>query len=822
MGTQKNTSAGRRSITSAVFAIALSAPVLAQGQASQDDRTSLDDPAMFAESAATPVPDTELAPTDTDLSSDLAPADAGPDAEAALLEFFAADPVVAPQAERTEANAAEPPTVETIPVESLGATDAQRLEAMPEKRVRDEGIETMVVTARKREELLSDVPESIQAFGGDTLEAAGVNSVKDLSKLTPNFAVIEAQQPGVVLINVRGIGQIRMGEAPIAVVVDGVQSNIPNQITQDLFDIERIEILKGPQGSIYGRNAIGGAINIVTTPPSNEFTGRIVGTLGNGEDRRVGVQLSGPVIEDLLSFRIAGKYREFGGLIEGVNIGEMVDHEEAKTGRVNLLFTPSDVFSMSLTASFDDIEAGAAYYVPYSTLRGLGRAGRDPKEISRPRPVVLDHKGFATRRIEDISLKIDYETPFGLLSSVTAYSTLESYLDEELDYTRLPLLTAIQTVDNEAFSQELRLTSTGDGALDWLVGAYYLAVDRETLTQPYILEDVTDLLGLPFSIPFIRKHFTDDNQSYAVFAHMGYPFGRGFEISGGFRYDIDEREQLSLIDNSVGEATFRSLQPKLSLSYKFDTADSDLFEDFMLYSSVGKGFRSGGFNPSDKVGRQFNKEETISYELGFKSRLPSSTFLNVAAFYTDITDRQVYTLDLLTVSQLIANPIPESHVMGIELELSTRPFRGLAIGGGLGLLKSKIDSYDPSIYADTVARGDFTGNDLNQVPGFSYTAFFEYTLPIGPLSLITRGDFNGSGGDYYWEINNNDRREPQNFANFRMTLKGDHWSLSGFVDNAFDEAFVAEYVPYEFSGGLSDLGLPGRPRRYGVELGFNF
>lgn len=680
-------------------------------------------------------------------------------------------------------------------------------------------VETIVVTARKREELLSEVPVSIQAFSGDTLEQAGVGSVKDLARLTSNFNLIEAQQPGVVLINVRGIGQIRMGEAPIAVVVDGVQSSIPNEITQELFDIERVEMLKGPQGSIYGRNAIGGAVNIVTRQPTNSYEGRIKGTWGNGDDRRASAQLSGPIVDDTLMFRVAGQYRDFGGLIDDETIGEKVDDKHAKSARANLLFVPTDRLSFSLTGNYDDIRAGASYYAPYSLLRGLGQ----DRDISDPKPVIMDHKGLGTRRIEDVSLKADYDAGFATLSSVTAYSTLDSYLDEDLDWLPLPLLTAIQTVDNKALSQELRLVSNDDGSLHWLLGGYYLSVDRETLTQPYIAKDLTDALGLPFSIPFVSKHFTDDNRSYAVFGHLDYDITTALQASIGLRYDIDDRHQVSLLsDGTVNDATFRSLQPQFTLSYTFDTAADSLIRHLMPYATVSKGFRSGGFNPTDKVGRKYKKEELWNYEAGFKSQIGRHSFFNASVFYMDISDRQVYTLDLLTVSQLIANPIPKSHVEGLELELSTQPIRHLQIGGGFGLLRSKIDSYDPSVYAGTVASGDFKGNQLNQIPGYSYNAYVEYLYPIASLDLIARGEFNGSGGDYYWEIDNEDKRAPQHFANFRLTLKSEHWSLSGFVDNAFDERYVVEFVPYEFSGGLSDLGLPGRPRRYGVELGFNF
>ncbi len=598
-------------------------------------------------------------------------------------------------------------------------------------------LETIVVTARKREERLTDVPESIQAFSGDRLEASGVNSAADLARITPNFSLVEAQQPGVVLINVRGIGQVRNGEAPIAMVVDGVQSNIANLITQDLFDVERIEILKGPQGSVYGRNALGGAINIVTKKPTNEFEGRVTGTVANGEDYRAGLQLSGPIIEDTLLFRVAGRVRDVGGLIDGVTLGEKVDDEKAHSVRGNLLFTPTDRLTMSLTGTVDSIDAGAAYYSPFF----------DGDNVSKPKPVVMDRKGQATRDIKDFSLKVDYDFDAVTLTSISAYSTLESYLDEDLDWTELDLLSATQAVDNKAFSQELRLTSSDSGALRWLGGVYYLGVDRDLDTQPILRSDLT---GAPDPIPAPATRSTDDNHAYAIFGQLSYRFTDALEASLGMRYDIDEREQLDRSTGEIYEATFRSLQPKISLMYGEGAAK--------LYGTIGKGFRSGGFNPNDVVVRQYDREELWNYELGYKLPFWSGkALLNTAVFYTDITDKQVYTLELTTTSQAIANPIPDSHVVGLEIELSARPFSQLQVGAAIGLQQSKIDSYDPSVFAGTLAAGDFTGNDLNQVPGYSYTLMAEYTQPVGSLLLVGRVDVNGSGGDYYWEVDNKAR-----------------------------------------------------------------
>ena len=217
-------------------------------------------------------------------------------------------------------------------------------------------LEEIVVTSRKREERLQDVPDSISAFTSSAIENANIKSVADVTSLVPNLSIVQTQQPGVDFLVIRGIGQARNQDPPVAVVIDGVQMTNAYALTQELIDIERIEVLKGPQGALYGRNAIGGAINIVTKKPGNELEGKIVGGVGNGGHWEAKGVLSGPIIKDKLFLRVAGSYEDFNGLINNVYLNHKVDFMTNRAFRGRLLFLPTDKLTLDFRASIQDLD----------------------------------------------------------------------------------------------------------------------------------------------------------------------------------------------------------------------------------------------------------------------------------------------------------------------------------------------------------------------------------------------------------------------------------------------------------------------------------
>jgi len=674
---------------------------------------------------------------------------------------------------------------------------------------------SIVVTARKRAERVLDIPDSISVFTGDAIRQTRIDTVKDIAVRTPNFSIVEAQQPGVALLTIRGIGQARGGEPPIAVVVDGVQISNAYQITQDLFDIERIEVLKGPQGATYGRNAIGGAINIVTRQPGNELEGFVQGSYGTGDDRRLSAAISGPIVADKLLFRLSGSWRNFDGDIDSdvAPRKREANWQKDLNLRGAVIAKPTETLTVDLRYSRLRTNSGAAFYAPVP-------AGQS---IDTPRPFIGDYPSYARRVLNDASAKIDWDLGSATLTSISAYSKVNSLIVEDLDLTPADGIVANQALRTKNFSQELRLASTGAGPLKWLGGLYFLDVRQKLDTELYLGVDYLPLFGLPSSLApllFSQSRTTDHNKAYAAFGQASYRFDGGIEITGALRYDIDDRHQLDRVAAGAPtyDRTFKSLQPKGSISYFFD-------RDSMVYATIAKGFRSGGFNPLDRITRVYKKEENVNYELGFKTTaLDRTVTITGAAFYTDITDRQVYVLDAINAAQTLTNPIPKSHLWGLEAQIVARPAPGFDLDASVGYLTSKITKYDTSVFAGLPSAGDFQGNKLPMMAPFSYSASAQYRIELGDdFALVPRIEVNGSHGAYYWEIDNSDRRKSIDLVNARLTLRHGDLSVTGFVENLFREKYVVEFVPVEFSGASpGDISAAAPGRRFGIQARLNF
>ena len=681
-------------------------------------------------------------------------------------------------------------------------------------------LEEITVTARQRAENLMSIPVAVTAFTAKTIEEANISRANDFLALIPNVTFISAQDSGTSFLTIRGLSQVRNSESPVAVMIDGVLTASPLQLTQELFDIEQIEVLKGPQGALYGRNAIGGAITIRTKQPTNDYEGFV--RVGTGNDGLVNAQasISGPIIEDKLFFRVSGSHRDHEGHIRNVYLNETVDQYRDQSARALIKWAPNEKVSVDLRASMSDTEGGALYYVVNSDLYvGGPDFFGDPNNTSVP--ITSNIRGLDSREIRDLSAKIDVETQLGTVSSTTAYNYVnERSASDAAPYSSTPNDgTQDGRVKTKAWSQELRLTSPSDQRLRYIVGAYYLNTDRSDLLTlgldngPGILVE-----GIRFNDPINPTFFAvlvdRNNDAYAGFAQVNYDITKQLELSGAIRYDRDERKQNDLLDvpdAGSRDAKFSKWQPKATLTWK----PSDNLTVFANYS---QGFRSGGFNPPGVavlaansvppvIGVQdvYNKEVSETFELGLKSRLLDNRLsFNASLFKTKLDDSHYFTFLSFCGCQIITN-VDKVDLWGFEADAIFRAMEGLDLFAGFGMTDSKIDEYS----IDPTAEGNWTP----YVPKYTFHGGFQYRVAVTDnVGMLARMDYERRGKQY-WEPNNIASRKAIDLvrATFGFDDEEHGWSLMAWAKNLFDEKYNEEFV----AGGFAFIA---QPRTYGVDL----
>ena len=712
-------------------------------------------------------------------------------------------------------------------------------------------LEEVVVTARKRAETLEESPVSVRAFTAGEIQSAGIETPRDFINLTPNVTLVETQNAGTAFINVRGVSQARNSEMSVAVLVDGVLMPNPGQFTQQLIDIQQVEVLRGPQGALYGRNAIGGAITIVTKQPSDEFEGRIELGADSGPGYTLRGTASGPIGgSDAWKYRVTGSYVDTEGFIDNPFLDTEVDGYEDISARARIVYEPSDAFSADLRFSTSQLEGGALYF----TID----AEADDTEI----PVRTNNLGYNDRDIYNLSLKLEWNWDSGTFSSITAYDDLSELLagdqfnfvprEESLinffpigpvirDITGDPVadLSQTQYLESEAWSQEFRFISPAEERFRYIVGAYAIATDRYISTGnqidrgngvfPVYREPRVSLFdfqnGGPSDPSPQLSLLADeqDNFAWAVFGQVSYDFTDTFEGTFSLRYDEDTRENTTLTEplydptggigitfGEVRKETWDELQPKLTLRWRPT-------DNLTIYGDYSRGFRSGGFNqsgvgaavPEPGVEDLFDKQVADTYEAGIKSVYGGGRFAtSLSVYYTDFENAYFFFFDPTTSTQNLGG-IPEVDYTGFELEGSALFGEYVSAYYGIGYTDGEIQqAADP---ADN-------GNQAPLVTEWTFNLGGQLTYPVGSgdMDFVLRADYNYQG-DTYWDPGNISVRSPINLLDMRVGLQvADNWSLMLWGRNLTDERYNAEFSPGP-APGLNFL-WPGQPRRWGLSF----
>ena len=682
------------------------------------------------------------------------------------------------------------------------AAPAQEAEER-EEQADEQGVflDEIVVSAQKREENLQEVPIAITAFSDLQIEEAGIESAEDLLGMTANITIGNSFTVGNSFVTVRGISQINNSDPPVAIVIDGVYQANQKQLNQELFDVERIEVLKGPQGSLYGRNSLGGAINIVTRQPTSDFGGWIQLGAGNASAIRAAGSLNGALGEKARG-RIAASRRENDGRIRNVFLDELADPYEDTTIRARLDASPSDRLSLDLRFQTSDTEGGAVLYSLLPTTGGAQRFDIRPDE---------NILGFSERSVDEFTLKLDYLPGDWSFTSISAYTDLEETYRGDLDFSnsvRFPAAFPLgqgQDLDVSYLSQELRVASADDADVRWLAGAYYLETDRELTTIPFFDADGT----IDGFVPLFFIGEDNDNTAYAVFGQVDFQFADHWSASVGLRYDKDERNQTDTINGGDRSRSFDDTQPRLTISYSKNP-------DLMVYASAARGFRSGGYNAPPINPDFFRKETTQNLEIGFKSTLAGNRVrFNGAAYLNQVDDFQFFRVDILTASQIIDN-VAEVEMAGVELDLTARVAQGFDVFASAGFNDASIEDFDGS--------GRFIGNQSPNNVKSTINLGAQYSVGLREgLLLVLHGNAE-LRGKQYWFADNLDVTDELEFFNARFSLEGESWSVTAWGKNITDEEFWAEYFD-AFWGGIPsgmDLGHLGRRSTFGIDFKYRF
>ena len=683
-------------------------------------------------------------------------------------------------------------------------------------------LEEIVVTARQRAENLQDVPDAITAFSAPEIERLGIDSFESYVNQTPNFLSRQGFRAGVVFVTIRGITTGQQGFPPISYTVDGVKAGMLDALNPGtLFDLERIEILRGPQGALYGNGAIAGAVNIVTKAPRDEFGGEARVSYAQGNDRTLQGMVSGPLIEEKVSFRLTGFVRSSDGLIDSTT-GDDIDFVDQSSLRAQLLFTPSENLSIDLRASYSDVNAGAAMQERFETFEQVNSFSK--ADFSVDRGII----GEENRESSEVSAKVDIELPFATLTSVTSSVTMDQDIYGSASWSRPPALgeppigsifgpilgeNAMpgepydhyqELADNfEVFFQDVRLTSTGDGSVRWIAGAEYL--ERTTGNRL----DVGLLLApAPGSVSSIFSRFDDKkDEIFGIYGQVNIDLTDAYELTIAGRYD-ENTYSTRQFDGATG-ATIPNLdgngnsaerltakdaqfQPKLQLSY-------DWSGDLMTYLTYAKGFRFGFYNTGDLT----RPETTDNFELGFKATLADNRLsLNGAVFRIDYSDQQQ--------SIILAEPpfrettnVPSTDINGVELEFLWRANDRIELSGGFGYLDAKITEQD--------VRPD-------GVPEWTSNLALEYTRPVAnDKELFARFDWRHQGNFFINESGFTFDIDPVDLVSARIGVDGYRWSVSAYVKNVLDERYTSD--PGFLGFFVRSYSLP---RSIGAELRYRF
>ncbi|HET9694901.1 MAG TPA: TonB-dependent receptor [Steroidobacteraceae bacterium] len=714
------------------------------------------------------------------------------------------------------------------------------------------GLEEIIVTAQKRVESAQDVPIALSVFDDDVLQNANIDRIEDIALRTPNFTMMRTNV-GEPQFYIRGVGSnsdSAAGDPTVGVFQDEIYIGRVSGAAFDVFDMQRVEVLRGPQGTLYGRNTSGGAVNFVPKRPEPGTFASAELSYGNYDTLEGRAVLNGG--SETLAGRLSVSHREHDGYSENITSGDELDDEDNWSARGQLLFQPGEGNRLLLAYDFVQDDAAGNARVPFPVFdTGQVGAGNNAALValraiwpkgSDLRKSYSDPDSYQEREINGLTVRYEHDASYGTWTLLGGWREVELNWYEDLDglkpYGTPPIPPVfsppygwvlrnrdVADEDAEQYSVEMRLGSAQDSKVKWVAGLYWFT---ETVRRDESFDTQFSLAAVAGGdVTFIQDV---DSDTYAAFGQLTYPFTDAFSVTAGLRYSNDEKSaRQAAINNDPLDAVpgiplFPGQPYDVRAEDSWDSTTGKLGVDWrvgadhLVYASVSKGFKSGIFpsqnNVSTSVGEATPPEEVWSYEIGAKTQwLDNRLRVNAAAFYMDYTDLQLFRLDsalrLVTFTE-------DTQNSGLELDVVAAPLDGLELGLSAAYLSAEVDG------------GSNDGGELPRSPEYTVGGYVQYSAPIGANAFTLRVGAKWTD-DFRTEIPYNTGNAAADEANWRITEVESFtlvdaraafaWTehnleFAVWGKNLTDEEYPMHIIPFLGNG----FSIFGAPRTYGVSV----
>ncbi len=711
----------------------------------------------------------------------------------------------------------------------------------------DEGMEEVLVTAQRRVTDLQTTAAAISALSGDDLVKRSIDDIEDLGITSPSMNV--ALYQGEAQIYIRGIGYsgiVGGSDSSTALHQDGVYLSRSSAAVPAFFDVDRIEVVRGPQGTLYGRNATGGSVNVITRGGTEEWSADASVLVGDYSRYRVFGAVSGP-INDKTQFRIAAQTERQDGYttlqrpvsdpLSGVGVTSDVENTDEYMIRATLDYQPTDTLSITLKGDYYEADDQNSVWLYFNEGTGTNpffrnyvqeRGGELPANpLSRRQDSDLPH--FNTPKIYGALARVDWDIGDYSVTSITAFKHTNPLNRNDLDATGAFGVDQTREEDHDQFSQEFQIASPQEARFNWILGFYYFTEEND-IRNEYFLPFVDEQFGLPSDDEccLLLLNGRSETEAYAVFGEGTYRLTDRLDAVIGMRYSDETRDgnnnvQLvnfptDVLDNvaEFEEASFDDFTPKLGLNYSVS-------DQTFLYGSVSQGFKSGGFNVGSYQNTPFDPEEITAYEVGLKTDLMDNRLrLNSALFYYDYEDYQFQ--DVENNNTVIRNAA-EAEILGLEIEGTALLGQRWVLDFGATYLDAEFANFeaiDPK--APELGLQVLDGRRLPRAPEFKYSVGLTYTAPVAAGDLSLRVDYTWQDEVFFSAFNVAQLyQDSYGWGRARATYEPSDggWSVAAFVDNISDEEIISNAT---FNGDIIDSTVTGNmapPRTVGVEFRFS-